>query len=111
MRKLNKIVRTKTIHYNKLGDSYEVDLMTFENYLLKSEYILMSTEFKLHPYKWYDLRWIVDKPFYYLSRLFNNQTNNALNLNNTKSITIRIAIFLTETLSGYGLIELIKIIF
>jgi len=104
-------VRTRTIHKNNLGDYYEIDLMTFDKYLSQAEYILLDTNFHIYPYKWYNLKWIVDKPYYYLSRLFNNQTNNALNLNNTKSITIRIAIFLIETLSGYGLIELIKIIF
>jgi len=45
---------------------YEIDFMTFSKYLQKNEYTYPDYKFELFPYKWYDLRWIFQKPAYWL---------------------------------------------
>lgn len=99
MRKSTSIVRTRTITtQNNKEDYFQIDLMTYENYSYKSELPRFYNEkFELYPYKWYDIRYLVDFPYYYLSLLFKTHNKNALNLNNTTSIAIRFTIFIIET--------------
>lgn len=97
MKHKNSIVRTKTIHKTQNGNYYEIELMSFEKYVSKSEYVFLNTKFELYPYKWYDLRYLVDYPYFYLSKSLINDFKNDLKLNNTKSIIRRFLLFLTQT--------------
>ena len=112
MQRTNKIVRTKKVYKTHNGDlRYEIDMMPITLYDSKSYYRYADTTFDIYHYKWYDLRYIVDYPYYYLSNLFDIQKTNKRNLNNTKSIISRVIIFLMETIFGWSIIEIIKLIF
>ena len=66
MKNGKKIVRTKTVHKNDIGDYFEIQVMTYAKFIQRSQYKFVETDFILFPYKWYDLRWLVDKPYFFL---------------------------------------------
>ncbi|MDC1222034.1 hypothetical protein N8Z47_05135 [Salibacteraceae bacterium] len=107
MKRTNEIVRTRTVNKDERGDHYDIDLMTYWKYLQRSEFVFVNTQFELYPYKWYDLRWLIDYQFYYLSKSLNKDFNNARNLNSIKSITIRIILFFIEAIISTGISMLI----
>jgi hypothetical protein len=96
MKQNNSIVRTKTTSYNKNGDYYCIELMPYENYILKSEYIFPNQKFKLYAYKWYDIRYLVDYPYYFLFKYLTNPKVKHLNLSSTSSVIIRIFLSFVE---------------
>ena len=81
MNKSSKIVRTKTTFGNENKPNemyYEIDFMTFKEYILKLEkhnaYIYEGKpKFELYPYKWYDFKKLYQIPAYwFLLRIFRN---------------------------------------
>ena len=107
MKKINLTVRTKTIHKTENREYYEIELMPYEKYLLRSEYVFLNTLFELYPYKWYDLRYLVDYPYYLLFKSFNNPSKNRLKINNKTSIIIRFLLFFIEIIISVFISELI----
>lgn len=107
MKHKNSIVRTKTIHKTENGTYYEIELMTFEKYLIRSGYVFIDTEFDLYPYKWYDLRYLVDYLYYFLFISFSNPNKKHLKINDTRSIIIRVLLFLTEVIVSGFITEII----
>ncbi|SHJ26700.1 hypothetical protein SAMN04488096_1273 [Mesonia phycicola] len=113
MNKSNKIVRTKTTHGNKnkpLEVYYEIEFMTFSNYIskLNPDIILTDYKFEIYPYKWYDLRWIYEIPAYWLLlRIFRNSPEriNKQTHNKISKITLITEILVMTT----SIIELIKL--
>ena len=103
MKHKNSLVRTKTIHKAENGNYYETELMTYERFMLRSEYRFPNTEFKKYTYKWNDLRYLVDYPYFYLSKSLSKDFENDLNLNNTKSIIIRVLLFLIASIISAGI--------
>jgi hypothetical protein len=102
MNKSSKIVRTKTT----LGSlkkpenlQYEINLMTFSEYVSKSnpDVILLEYKFELYPYKWYQFSYLVDFTYYYLFKSSKTPSKNFLKLNKTKSIIIRFCLFIIKS--------------
>ena len=86
MRRKNSVVRTRTIYDN--GDYYEIELMTYEEYLVKltAPYYFSGVTFKLYPYRWYQYLWcLVDYPYYFLFKPSKATDNNSLRINGLKA--------------------------
>jgi hypothetical protein len=110
MNKSSKIVRTKTITgslENPETLQYEINLMTFSEYLSKKEYVFMDYKFELYPYKWYHFSYLVDFTYYYLFKSSKTSSKNFLKINNTKSIIIRFCLFITKSVIVLVLTKLI----
>jgi hypothetical protein len=107
MKRKNSIVRTKTVYSSEKGKYYDVELMTYGKFVSKSEYIFLNEKFELYPYKWYDLRIIVDYPYYLLFKSFSNPSNKNLKLNSIKSVIFRVLLFLIEVVISDGITKLI----
>jgi len=107
MKQANSIVRTKTIHKNVEENYYEIELMTFEKYVSKSAYFFYDTVFELYPYKWYDIRWINDKSYYYISNTFSNKNDSNLNIKSKNSLSIKLVLFIVETVAAWVIIRAI----
>jgi len=112
MKKSNSIVRTITINGNLNNPNemyYEIDFMTFSKYVFKinNDYFILDYQFKLHPYKWYDLRWIYQITSYWLLlRIFRNSETKINKQIHNKASTITL---ITEMLLVIKpTIELIK---
>lgn len=91
MENTNSIVRTKTTHGNineKSKMYYQIHFMTFEKYIDKSEFIYPNHKFELYPYKWYDLRWIYQKPSYWLLLKLFRKNLTKINTKNHKRTSI-----------------------
>ena len=93
MKRKKSIVRTKTIYNSEKGNYYDIELMTYDEYISKSEYIFVNEKFELYPYKWYDFKKVVDYPYYLLFKSLNNPNNKRLKINSIKSVIIRILLF------------------
>jgi|TARA_X000000950_G_scaffold55371_1_gene66304 hypothetical protein len=96
MKNGKKIVRTKTVHKNDIGDYFEIQVMTYAKFIQRSQYKFVETDFILFPYKWYDLRWLVDKPYFFLNRMIFNSSE--VRLGSRNSILMRLCIFFGETI-------------
>jgi hypothetical protein len=112
MKKSNSIVRTITINGSPKDPNemhYEIDFMTLSNALSKKNpgYKIINKTFKIHPYKWYDIRWIYQIPSYwFLLRIFRIDENK---ISTAKHNVMSIIVLLTEILTMMkSLKELIK---
>lgn len=110
MKEANKIVRTITTENKGEHKYYFIDFMTFENFVSKKQsgYTWENHSFELHPYKWYDLRWIYQIPAYYiLLRAFRNSPER---INKQMHKRTSIATLITEILlATKAIIEFIKL--
>ena len=61
---------------------------------------------KLYPYMWYDLRWIYEKPAFFIYRFFSK--NSLLNARNPINIATKIAIVVTESVIGFFVVKLLN---
>jgi hypothetical protein len=105
--KRNKIARTKTVYNSEKGNYYDIELMTYGEFVSKSEYIYLNEKFYLYSYKWYDFRIIVDYTYYLLFKSFSNPDNKRLKLNSIKSIIIRVLLFLIDVIISGGITKMI----
>jgi hypothetical protein len=65
MFKSDKIVRTRSSDND--NGHYTIKLMYYKDYARESKTIIYGQAFELYPYKWYDLRWLYQKPLLFLS--------------------------------------------
>lgn|SRR3990167_1714751 len=93
MTRADKIVRVIDIDTSEADrHHYKIYLTTFADYSDKAKYKIYGNEYRLHPYKWYEIERIWEVPFFYFSssrqRHFKNIIANKKTL--TKAV-IRIA--------------------
>lgn len=88
---------------------YRIDFMLFWHYLDKKKFAYPDYKLEIYPYKWYDLRWIYQKPsFWLLLKIFRKNPNKITNQihRNTSTIVLISEIFFTIK----SIIEVIKLI-
>ncbi|KAA3624495.1 MAG: hypothetical protein DWP94_03420 [Flavobacterium sp.] len=87
IKKARELVRTIKIWQSSSGLSCsKYELMTYEKYLHRKEYLLMNEKFDLAPYKWYDPNRVFD--YYHYHRKGNSWMFNLLL--GSKSIIIQL---------------------
>lgn len=70
MKKSKSIVRTRTTFGKSKNPNemyYKIDFMTFEKAIRKTNNRFYTTDekFEIYSYKWYDLRWTYEMPYYW----------------------------------------------
>lgn len=112
MNRNNKIVRTKktfNLYDSKERQYFKTELMTFDNYIKEYNWKVNGQKFELYPYKWFDLRWIYEKPSYLLLHIFSKSLNKDLNRHKTIRITTRLIIGLFEIIAAYSIGKILDI--
>jgi len=104
MKSFDKIIRVKdTYNTNETFDKqyYHVTLTTYNDYIEKSNYKTYGHLYKKHPYKWYELQWLLTIPTYFLLRSLSKFFNKDLNRNKTIKAITRCIIFIIEFLLAW----------
>ena len=83
--------------------------MTFNNYIKESNWNINGKSFELYPYKWFDLRWIYEKPTYFLLQILSNSINKDLNRHKIIKTTTWLIIGLSEIIAAYSIGKILDI--
>src|SRR3990172_7125711 len=107
MTRADKIVRVIDIDTSEADrHHYKIYLTTFADYSDKAKYKIYGNEYRLHPYKWYELQRLWTVPSYWLLlKIFRNERHK---ITRQKHSAISTIVFITEMLSAIKvIIELI----
>jgi hypothetical protein len=102
----NKLVRVR-FEYER----YYIDkLMRFKDFVALDQYKAYGEKKYLKPFKWYEQiqRLLFHQAFWILRS--KSDTKRVLTLNNTKTISISIVIFITNSITGWGIVEAFKLL-
>jgi hypothetical protein len=86
-----KIVRVKETNYYERGHHSTIQIISYKEYLERSQWKAYGQEFKLVPYKWWNIQYLWEIPAYLLLR------NSRWKAFKPTRIAARIAIVLAES--------------